>query len=92
MNMMVSRRALLGGMALGGAGALLPGAALAWKADGAALYPSTDAFIKGFVERRELAGTFAAIGKAQAAADFFGAGTQAMDSATPAGPDSLWRL
>ena len=31
MNMMVSRRALMGGMALAGAGALLPRAALAWK-------------------------------------------------------------
>lgn len=92
MNMMVSRRALLGGIALGGAGALLPRAAMAWKADGAALYPATYDFVKGFVDRRELAGTFAAIGKAQAAADFFGAGTQAMDSATPVGPDSLWRL
>ena len=56
MNMMVSRRALMGGMALGGAAALLPRAALAWKADGAALYPATNAFIKGFVDRRELAG------------------------------------
>ena len=41
-------------------GALLPSAALAWKVDGAALYPATDAFIKGFVDRRELAGTLAA--------------------------------
>ena len=43
---------------LGGAGALLPGAAFAFKADGAALYPSTAAFIKGFVDRRELARQF----------------------------------
>ncbi len=92
MNMMVSRRALLGGLALGGAGAMLPGAALAWRADGAALYPATNAFIKGFVDRRELAGTLAAIGKGQAAADFFGAGTQAMDSAKAVDADTLWRL
>lgn len=92
MNMMVSRRALMGGMALAGAGALLPRAALAWKVDGAALYPATDAFIKGFVDRRELAGTLAAIGKAQEAPVFFGAGVQSNDSATPVGPDTLWRL
>jgi len=92
MNMMVSRRALLGGLALGGAGAMLPGAALAWKADGAALYPSTYAFIKGFVDRRELAGTLAAIGKGQDALDVFGAGTQAMDSAKAVDGDTLWRL
>jgi CubicO group peptidase (beta-lactamase class C family) len=92
MNMMVSRRALMGGMALAGAGALLPRAALAWKVDGAALYPATNAFIKGFVDRRELAGTLAAIGKGQEAAVFLGAGVQSNDSATPVGPDTLWRL
>lgn len=92
MNMMVSRRGLLGGLALGGAGALLPGAAFAFKADGAALYPSTYAFIKGFVDRRELAGTLAAIGKGQDAPDVFGAGTQAMDSAKAIDADTIWRL
>ncbi|RYD40265.1 MAG: class A beta-lactamase-related serine hydrolase, partial [Sphingomonadales bacterium] len=92
MNMMVSRRALMGGMALAGAGALLPRAALAWKVDGAALYPATNAFIKGFVDRRELAGTLAAVGKGQEAPVFFGAGVQSNDSATPVGPDTLWRL
>ena len=92
MNMMVSRRTLLGGLALGSAGALLPRAALAWKIDGAALYPATSAFIKGFVDRRELAGTLAAIGKDQDAPVFFGAGVQSNDSPTPVGPDTLWRL
>lgn len=92
MNMMVSRRALMGGMALASAGALLPRAALAWKVDGAALYPATNAFIKGFVDRRELAGALAAIGKGQEAPVFFGAGVQSNDSATPVGPDTLWRL
>ena len=92
MNMMVSRRALLGSIALGGGAALLPRAALAWKIDGAALYPATNAFIKGFVDRRELAGTLAAIGKGQEAAVFFGAGVQSNDSPTPVGPDTLWRL
>lgn len=92
MNMMVSRRTLLGGIALGSAATLLPNAALAWRADGSALYPATSAFLKGFVDRRELAGTLAAIGKGQAAASFFGAGVQSLDSGTPVGPDTLWRL
>jgi CubicO group peptidase (beta-lactamase class C family) len=92
MNMMVSRRALLGGLALGGSAALLPRAAFAWKESGAQLYPATHAFIKGFVDRRELAGTLAAIGKGQDAAEFFGAGVQSNDSTTPVGPDTLWRL
>lgn len=92
MNMMVSRRGLLSGLAMGGAVSMLPRAAFAWAADGAALYPATYAFIKGFVDRRELAGTLAAIGKGQATADYFGAGTQAMDSTKLVDPDTLWRL
>ena len=92
MTMVVSRRALMGGFALGGAGLMLPGAALAWKADGAAAYPATAAFIKGFVDRRELAGTLAAIGRGQGALDVFGAGTQAMDSARAVDGDTIWRL
>lgn len=92
MNMMVSRRALMGGLALGGAAALLPRAALAWKVDGAGFYPATNAFIKGFVDRRELAGALAAIGKGQEAPMFLGAGLQSNDSTTPVGPDTLWRL
>ncbi|NIJ37873.1 CubicO group peptidase (beta-lactamase class C family) [Sphingopyxis panaciterrae] len=92
MNMMVSRRALLGGFAAAGATTLLPRAALAWKAGGEQLYPATYAFIKGFVDRRELAGTLAAIGKGQGEADYFGAGTQAMDSTRAVDADTLWRL
>lgn len=92
MNMMVSRRAMLGGLALGGTGLLLPNAAWAWKEGGAQLYPATNAFIKGFVDRRELAGTLAAIGKGQEDASFFGAGVQSLSDGVPVGPDTLWRL
>ncbi|WP_338426587.1 serine hydrolase domain-containing protein [Sphingopyxis kveilinensis] len=92
MNMMVTRRALMGGMALGGAAALLPRAAWAWRADGATLYPATSAFIQGFVARRELTGTLAAIGKGQEAPVFIGAGVQSNGSPTPVGPDTIWRL
>jgi len=92
MNMMVSRRALMGGLALGGAATLLPRAALAWKVDGVGLYPATNAFIKGFVDRRELAGALAAIGKGQEEATFFGAGVQSLDGGVAVGADTLWRL
>src|SRR3546814_19240550 len=79
MNMMVTRRALLGGMALGGAAAFLPGSALAFRADGATLYAATNAFIQGFVDRGELAGTLACIRKGQEAPLSCGAGAQAGD-------------
>ncbi|HMO74801.1 MAG TPA: serine hydrolase domain-containing protein [Sphingopyxis sp.] len=92
MNMMVTRRALLGGLALGGSTALLPRAAWAWKDAGSGPYPATQAFIEGFVDRRELAGALAAIGKGQAAATFLGAGVQSLDGGVPVGPDTLWRL
>ncbi len=92
MTMTITRRGLLGGMALGGAAAFLPGTAFAFRADGAALFPATNAFITGFVDRRELAGTLACIGKGQEAPVCFGAGTQAMDSTKAVGPDTLWRL
>jgi CubicO group peptidase (beta-lactamase class C family) len=92
MNMMVSRRALLGGLVLGGSAALLPRAAFAFRESGAQLYPATHAFIKGFVDRRELAGTLAAIGKGQGTAEFFGAGVQSLSDPVPVGPDTLWRL
>ncbi|MBL8649497.1 MAG: beta-lactamase family protein [Sphingopyxis sp.] len=92
MNMMVSRRAMLGGLALGGTGLLLPNAAWAFREGGAQLYPATNAFIKGFVDRKELAGTLAAIGKGQEEANFFGAGVQSLSDRVPVGPDTLWRL
>ena len=88
MNMMVSRRTLLGGLVLGGSAALLPRAALAWRESGAQLYPATHAFIKGFVDRRQLAGTLAAVGKGQAPAEFFGAGVQSLGDPVPVGTEA----
>src|SRR3546814_16486526 len=86
MNMMVTRRALLGGMALGGAAAFLPGPALALRADGATLYPANNAFIKGFVERREPSGAPACIGQGQSGPGAFGAVTTGLDTAKPVDP------
>ncbi len=92
MNMMVSRRALLGGLAVGGSAALIaPRAAFAFVEESNS-YPATHEFIKGFVERRELAGTLAAIGKGQGALLSFGAGKEAMNSDRPVDADTLWRL
>lgn len=88
----VSRRALLGGFAATMGTAALPRAALASAARGQRLYPHTHDFIKGFVERRELAGVIAAIGRGQAEPDYFGAGTLALDSTAPVGPDTIWRI
>lgn len=93
MNMMVSRRNLLGGLALGGVAALAPSAAWAWRsADGATLYPATYEFIKGFVDRRQIAGGLAMIGKGQAEAVAFGAGKPAMDATGAVNADTIWRL
>ena len=64
MTMMISRRALLGSLALGGSATLLPRAAFAWT-NAEALYPATYAFIKGFVDRRELAGAIELAGLRQ---------------------------
>jgi CubicO group peptidase (beta-lactamase class C family) len=92
MTIMVSRRAWLGGLACGGSAAmLLPRMAFAFEGT-ADLYPATHDFIKAFVERRELAGTLAAIGKGQGALQSFGAGTQAMNSERPVDANTLWRL
>lgn len=91
MNYMVSRRAMLGGLAVAGTAAFMP--RLAFAADAmTGLYPGTCAFVKGFVDRRELAGTLAAIGKGQEPLLCYGAGTQAMDSKKPVDADTLWRF
>lgn len=94
MNMMLSRRAMLGGLALSGAASLLParGWAQAAAAAEAFPYPATRAFITAFVAERKLAGTLAAIGKGQEEALYFGAGTQALDSDRAVDADTIWRI
>lgn len=86
----IARRAFLGGALA--SGALLgasPAHALWREADA---YPALDAFIRGFVTRKQLAGTLAAVGKGFAAPAVLSAGTLANDSAKPVDIDSLWRI
>jgi CubicO group peptidase (beta-lactamase class C family) len=90
MNMMVSRRAMLGGMAVFGGVATAARPALALVDTGPA-FPVTRAFLNGFVERKELAGTLATIGRGTAAPLVMAAGSLALDSAAKVDEHSLWR-
>lgn len=90
MNMMVSRRAMLGGMVLaGGLAATRPAFALY---DSEAAFPGTRAFLSGFVEKRQLAGTLAMIGRGQAPAQIIAAGSLALDGEVAVDQHSLWRV
>lgn len=90
MNMMVSRRAMLGGLALaGGMAATRPAFALY---DGGPAFPATRAFLSGFVEKRQLAGALATIGRGQAPANVVAAGALALDGAVKVDEHSLWRV
>ena len=91
MNMMVSRRTMLGGLALAGGFAATTRPALALVDSGPA-FPATQAFISGFVERKQLAGTLASIGRGLAAPHYVAAGATALGGSVPVDPDSLWRI
>lgn len=86
----IARRAFLGGALASGA---LIGAAPAHALlrDPQA-YPSLDGFIRGFVTRKQLAGTLATVGRGLAAPTVLSAGTLSMDSNRPVDIDSLWRI
>jgi CubicO group peptidase (beta-lactamase class C family) len=91
MNMMVSRRAMLGGLAVAGsfAASARPAFALV---DAAPSFPTTRAFIAGFVERKQLAGALATIGRGMAAPEVIAAGTLSLGGAAAVDQHSLWRL
>lgn len=91
MNMMVSRRAMLGGLALASGVAATTRPALALVDSGPA-FPATRAFISGFVERKQLAGTLASIGRGLAAPQYVAAGATALGGPVPVDADSLWRI
>ena len=91
MNMMVSRRTMLGGLALAGGFAATSRPALAL-VDSGPTFPATQAFISGFVERKQLAGTLASIGRGLAAPHYVAAGATALGGSVPVDPDSLWRI
>lgn len=91
MNMMVSRRAMLGGLAM--AGGVAATAHPAWAlADSGPVFPATRAFIAGFVERKQLAGTLASIGRGTDAPQFVAAGATALGGPVAVDQDTLWRV
>ncbi len=88
----MTRRVALRGLASCGGVVLLPRVGAASHHGDSVRYPACQAFIRGFVDRKALAGALAAIGKAQERAAFLGAGVQSLDAPTPVSADSLWRL
>lgn len=95
MTEMLSRRAIMGGGLAAMGAAMMPRAA--WARTAAAeqmpsAYPATKAFLQSFVEKRQLAGALAMIGKGQDPATILAVGRLAMDSNVPVDQDSLWRL
>ena len=91
MNMMVSRRAMLGGLAVAGGLAASARPALALVDSGPA-FPVTRAFISGFVERKQLAGTLASVGRGTEVPHFVAAGSTALDGPVAVDEDTLWRV
>jgi CubicO group peptidase (beta-lactamase class C family) len=91
MNMMVSRRAMLGGIAVAGGFAATARPALAL-VDSTPSFPATRAFISGFVERKQLAGALATVGRGMAAPEVIAAGSLTLGGATAVDQHSLWRL
>ena len=91
MNMMVSRRTMLGGLAVAGGFAATARPALAL-VDSTPSFPATRAFISGFVERKQLAGTVASIGRGIDAPHFLRAGSTALGGPVPVDENSLWRI
>lgn len=95
---MISRRAWLGAAAATSGALMLPRTLWAQAARTAgenaapSAYPHVRDFIASFVQRRQLAGTLAMIGKGQAPATIMAAGHIAMDSSTKVDANSLWRL
>jgi CubicO group peptidase (beta-lactamase class C family) len=90
MNMMVSRRAMMGGLALtSGALAARPAWALA---DSGPAFPATRAFLNGFVDSKKLAGALAMVGRGQSAATVISAGSLALGGPKAVDENSLWRV
>jgi CubicO group peptidase (beta-lactamase class C family) len=91
----LSRRALLQGSAMLGAGALMPvgmGRAFAADVDIAAQWPAVTAMLDGYVSAHKLAGMTAAIGWGTKAPGFIMRGKEGLDDPDAIGPDSLFRI
>ncbi|WP_296680541.1 serine hydrolase, partial [Novosphingobium sp.] len=94
----VSRRSMLRGGAMLGAGAALGalpfGAASAWAADVdiAAQWPAVTAMLDKYVSTRKLAGMAAAIGWGSKDPGYILRGKEGLDDPDGVGPDSLFRI
>lgn len=92
----LSRRALLRGSALLGAGAALGALpafrGMAFAADGIeAQWPAVTALIEKYVAAREVSGMIAALGWGGAAPGYIARGREGFDDKDPDGPESLFR-
>lgn len=85
----LSRRSLLRGGALLGAGALLPGRAFAAGAE--TQWPAVTAMLDKYVGARKVAGMVAAFGWGSAAPSYIARGKEGFDDKDPGGPNSLFR-
>ncbi|RPF70801.1 serine hydrolase domain-containing protein [Aurantiacibacter spongiae] len=90
----LSRRSLIRGGALLGAGAIaglpLAGAALAQDASGR--WPAVARMVGAYVDNRRVSGMVATMGFGQARADTIARGTKTFAGDDPVGPDSLFRI
>lgn len=91
----LTRRSLLRGSVLVGAGAALGGLplseALAKSARGAGQWPAVTKFVEGHVASRKVSGMIAALGWKDAAPLYIARGTEGFADKDAAGPDSLFR-
>ena len=88
-----SRRSVLQGTAVAGAGALLtasPFSALAFAQD--ARWPGVERWLKSWVDRRKVPGMVAALGFGQAAPDYIAAGNRTFEGDGAVGPDTIFRI
>ncbi len=95
-NAELTRRALLRGSAIVGAGAALGamplGSSRAWAQDIAAQWPTVTAMLDKYVNAHQLAGMTAAIGWGTREPGYISRGKEGLEDPDPAGPDSLYRV
>ena len=90
----LSRRSLLRGSALLGAGAAFGGWSVAgWaQSSPAAVWSNVASLVAGYVDTRKVASMTATLGWGQQAPSYIGGGNLAIGVDAPAGPDSLYRI
>jgi len=90
----LSRRAILRGAALTGAGAVASGLPFvgAASAQSTLQWPEVTRMVESYVAERKVSGMVATLGFGQRVAQTVAAGTRAFDSRDAVGPDSLFRI